>query len=638
MKKVHFLSAALMALALTACNDEPMADKNPLGPAGNTEGQFIGISISNAANYGSRADDENTTIESGYVTGTADENHINKDQLHFLFFDRLGNPFTMQVDNKYADGVIVKEETNWIKPVNIIDDSKPNQNIGNVPSNGQIGVGGNDDKTNAVLLLGKSLDEAYQGVIPSRIICVANVDDEFVNNNYANKSIAQLIQELEEGNNAPIHRELYTVKDNKKTDFVMTSSTYFNGKNVICWSEITPSNFSANSQTALNNPVQIYIERLASKVSINSLPEGENRIVKNNDGSVMKFNYHYLTGTGANEEVKISNDVNVIAEPTGWLLRSASKQNFGIKHLMNGNLSSSYFEKAEHFNSGVRSFWASTSSYHGIEKFIPATDLTKNNFFTDNNKPIAEYIFANTNDPFLEGEDGDGIESYRTKVNFARSFATKILVGVKIYTVEDGVTEVPVDAETAQLMLWAGNYYTPDALCKVLEDSKLTTAEKNEGWGICYARVSTRTQNVGHCNVRFFKSKNRAHHRKDVTITEGEDIGKAPATGANFVALTTADNVPAALYWNGMGYYILNIANDTKCTKIGHEFFDQMMYGVVRNHSYVYDLVYFVGLGTPITNPNIPTEPENPAESDGYVAAKLNVLDWRVVSNTTTLQ
>ena len=98
MKKVHLLSAALMALALTACNDDPIADKTPLGPAGTTEGQFIGINITNAANAGSRADEDDSSVkDQQYVTGTADENHIDKNQLHFLFFDRLGNPFTMMV-------------------------------------------------------------------------------------------------------------------------------------------------------------------------------------------------------------------------------------------------------------------------------------------------------------------------------------------------------------------------------------------------------------------------------------------------------------------------------------------------------------------------------------------------------------
>lgn len=631
MKKIHFLSAALMALALTACNDDPIADKTPLGPSGDTEGQFIGISIANAANASSRADgdEDGPLFEDKYVTGSRDENFIDKDQLHFLFFDRLGNPFIMQMDNKYADGVVVKEETNWVKPTNIIDNEKPNQNVGNVQT------GGNDATTNAVLLLGKAPD-AYQGVIPSRIVCIANVDDEFVKANYANKSIAQLMQELNDDGttDAPIHTELYKENGTKKDHFVMTSSTYFGGNPqlVRCWSEISPSNFSADAQTAMKNPVQIYIERLAAKVYIESMPEGNDKIVKGNDGNTLEFTYHMLEGTGANERVVVSEPVNVIVEPTGWNLNSTSERNFGIKHLMNGNATSSFFAQAADFNQGVRSFWASTSSYHNIERFVPQTDLTKK-FGTNE----AEYIFANTNDPFLEGEENDGVESYRGNVNFARSFATKLLIGVNIYTVPRGVTTVAEGTAPAKLMLWAGNYYTPEALCKVLEDSKLTADEKAEGWGICYARVSTRTQRSGHCNVRFFKSKTASHARKDVTITTGENVGHAPATNPNsFVALTTADNVPAALYWNGMGYYILNIDNNLKCTK--GEDAGKRMYGVVRNHVYAYDLLYFVGLGTPVTNPTIPTEPENPSESDGYVAAKLNVLDWRVITNMTTLQ
>lgn len=616
MKKVHFLSAALMALALTACNDDPVGDKNPLGPAGSTEGEFIGITITNSANYGSRAegDDDNvTTITSGYITGTADENFIDKDKLHFLFFDRLGNPFTMQLDNNYADGVEVQEATNWVKPLNLVDDTGVNT--------GHVATGGNDDKTKAVLLLGKSADLAYQGIRPSRIVCLANIDDAKVASDYANKSIAELMEELSEGDNAPLE---YDLRDDKG-HFLMTSSTYFDGTNVVCWSDITAANFCSTPEDAVKAPVQIYIERLAAKVSVNQIPT-DNKVKAANGTDPLKLTYHYIDKDG---KVTLSETSEVLVKTTGWMVNDDHQRNYGIKHLMNGKLSSSYFKEAKDFNAGVRSFWASTSSLQDVEQFIPA-DFKKaeNGVFTADNKPRTEYIFANTCDPFLEGEDGDGVESYRTKVNFARSYATKVLVGAEIYVVPEGTEAIAEDAEPTQLMLWAGNYYTPEALCKILYDGRLTDEQRNEGFVVCYARAVTRTQNIGHCNVKFYITKTKANANKDVT--------KADGTRPDGLTALNEKTVPAALYWNGMCYYILNIDNNTICTKGDHD--GDRMYGVVRNTAYVYNLNYFVGLGTPVTNPEIPTEPENPSETDGYVAAKLNVLDWRVVTNSTILQ
>ena len=209
---------------------------------------------------------------------------------------------------------------------------------------------------------------------------------------------------------------------------------------------------------------------------------------------------------------------------------------------------------------------------------------------------------------------------------------------MNLYTVPVGTEDVQVDVQQpAQLMLWGGMYFTPEALCMTLEEDNtgtvLTAAEKAAGWKICYARVATNSRDpkTGHCHVTFYKTTRNELAHQNITQANG---GLPNYTNESLQRIST-NNVPAALYWNGMGYYIINIANNTYATKLDEQ---PLMYGVVRNHSYVYNLTNYVGLGTPVTNPNIPTEPENPSESDGYIAAKLNVLDWRVIHHNTTLQ
>ncbi len=61
-------------------------------------------------------------------------------------------------------------------------------------------------------------------------------------------------------------------------------------------------------------------------------------------------------------------------------------------------------------------------------------------------------------------------------------------------------------------------------------------------------------------------------------------------------------------------------------------------YGVVRNHSYQVEITSIKGFGTPVYYPD--TEkiiPTLPSDDKTYLAAKISVLSWRVVSSTVDL-
>lgn len=67
-------------------------------------------------------------------------------------------------------------------------------------------------------------------------------------------------------------------------------------------------------------------------------------------------------------------------------------------------------------------------------------------------------------------------------------------------------------------------------------------------------------------------------------------------------------------------------------------------YGVVRNHVYQITINGISGFGTPVYDPT-PTEPdddedidpETPTDDASYLAAKVNILAWRIVSKEVTL-
>lgn len=605
MKKVHFLSAALMALALTACNDEPI-DKAQSNPVGETGGKYIAVNLRNA-DAGSRADFD-------YVEGVGNENDITNGQLHFFFYDRNGEPFSMT--GKHISGEVMPDDsnnpTNWVKPVILDSNNNPvpiDPDHVNTDAN-------NPSNKEAVLILGDA-EGFYEGRIPSRIICVANITDEEARTMYANKSINQLLKDYKTDatSTSPLHKKL----TNDDGNFIMTSSTYYYNGEIICWSEIESGMIQGTAAKAKANPVNIYIERIASKVSVKSYPA--NPYVLNNTGEVMSIDFSYVE----DNTIKEKKGQNVIMEPIGWDVNTCSRQVFGIKHLLkettagSGILISDFFDLSKEpgtLSVGHRSFWASTSSINTVSNFIPSE--------LKNEEGQEIYVMPNTRDPLLEGNGKSGVDRLRGFQNFARCFATKILFATKIHVVDPGTPYEQVEGtQPDQLMYWGGAYYTPEALCMILE--------KNAGEKIAYARILDPDDEDGHYKVEFYALGPGSIDKA------GQDITN-PKTGMllDDIDAEVISNIPAAQYWNGLAYYIINISNNLQATS--EKYNGKNMYGLVRNAAYFYNFEKYIGLGTPVPAPEAETKVENPTESDAFIAARLNILNWRLINEHTILQ
>lgn len=60
-------------------------------------------------------------------------------------------------------------------------------------------------------------------------------------------------------------------------------------------------------------------------------------------------------------------------------------------------------------------------------------------------------------------------------------------------------------------------------------------------------------------------------------------------------------------------------------------------YGVVRNHSYRITINTISGFGTPVYNPDEVIDPVIPKDTETFLAARINVLSWRVVPSSVDL-
>ncbi len=87
----------------------------------------------------------------------------------------------------------------------------------------------------------------------------------------------------------------------------------------------------------------------------------------------------------------------------------------------------------------------------------------------------------------------------------------------------------------------------------------------------------------------------------------------------------------AVIYKNGMTYYWTSVKHLGAAGKTGQ-------FGMVRNHFYQVDVTKITGFGTAVYNPDNEFVPVTPDEDPmTYLAARINVLSWRVVANGVEL-
>ncbi|MBO5892832.1 MAG: Mfa1 fimbrilin C-terminal domain-containing protein [Alistipes sp.] len=88
---------------------------------------------------------------------------------------------------------------------------------------------------------------------------------------------------------------------------------------------------------------------------------------------------------------------------------------------------------------------------------------------------------------------------------------------------------------------------------------------------------------------------------------------------------------PAKIWKDGMTYYYGDVKHIGIAGSVGE-------FGIVRNHSYKVSITGVKGWGTPIYDPTLQVVPVKPTDKETYIAAEINVLSWRVVSQDVTLQ
>lgn len=242
-------------------------------------------------------------------------------------------------------------------------------------------------------------------------------------------------------------------------------------------------------------------------------------------------------------------------------------------------------------------------------------DANFRSYWANSYEPEA-YTFYSYN----EVVEGSTNLAYCHENTSGKETATTLLVAAKIKA--EGK-----DAET--IIKYKGMYYTEEGLNTYI-NSQLSE---------CYYTVDAYTDEQGQTVT---KSNDWSSYLKVQASTEADAkpwaveivLDGQPATAtAEEVAAAQAiiDGLDKGMQWtDGDAYFYVPIK---------HNVANQDLEGVVRNHFYQLSVNSISGLGTPVYDPSEKIEFfEKPTDEEYYIAAKIQILKWNMVSQDVALE
>lgn len=372
--------------------------------------------------------------------------------------------------------------------------------------------------------------------------------------------------------------------------FIMSNSAHKNAAGGIYATPLEITNFKESADAAMANPVKVYVERVAAKVRLNT-------------PNVIDHKYALLKKGGGNMTI---GSEQIYAKIIGWDLYNDYTESYLIKKLPN----LAYNDEFEGFYwnspSNHRSYWAESYAQTINDQFNWNTMTYPTSMYCCENTTGNEETAANLRTKVvlkaeLQDASGDPVEIARWFSNdyLGRANLIQAVSNTLVNTYYYGV--VTTNGSTTDTTF---NSITAADLMAVAGDG--TNAEVYQ----VYFQLSTEAE---------FGTAKTWYKRTGDKFTAIDNA----ALNAEFIANIT----PALLYSDGQTYYYTDIKH------LGTSI------GVVRNHVYDVNITSITGYGTPvvydkytITTPVVPED-----DKETFVAAEINILSWRVVTNNVDL-
>lgn len=592
MKKFMMLSSVLAsALMLTVASCSSSDDITGGNASGNAEGttSYIAINLNSVGN----APTSRASYDQGggkYDDGEANENKITT--VRFYFYNADGTSYTLQTAGE-------KGSKNYIDYEVELGEGNPDNTVSGT--------------TSAVLVL-----NGESNVAPASMLAVVNpsVNTEMLDGTTANRW-------------STMRTEMKGTKFNDATNgFMMSNSTYEDGGKDLCTTQLTGKTFSSATD-ATNNPVEVFVERVNAKVKTDVDNANFEKVNTGVELDGVNFNGKYKTKAPVGDLATVQPDgstkkTSVYAYIEAWGLGDEDGQAMLYKQIdvQNWTDATLGFSATNPWSVAAyhRCFWGKSVAFGGT-----STNSPVNHPYKDIKAELGTALYTLPNTPTsYDGVYTDPMKSYLTKIMVAARLA---------YTDEAG------NVHPAEICTYKGQKFLGKDNVKKIIASDLNTYFKKT----TSATTGEDTYTQIEASDIDFSSK--------VTSTSGLKLQNYQVVadlrsgltelyqkkGGSYVPVAVAtvkaemQSVPVDISNGGRTYYYTPIEHLGKVNT-------PAKYGVVRNHSYQVEISSIKGFGTPVYNPDSETIiPTLPSDDLTYLAAKISVLSWRVVSSKVNL-
>lgn len=579
------LATALMMTVVSCSSSDDITGGN-----GNAEGttSYIAINLNSVGNAPtSRAYNQG---EGTYDDGEDKENNITK--VRFYFYNADGTSYTLQSAGENGE--------------------KPSKNYIDY----QVKLGGeNHDNTvsgttSAVLVL-----NGESNVAPAAMLTVVNpdVNTEMLDGATANRW-------------STMRTEMKGKKFNDPTNgFMMSNSTYEDGGKDLCTTQLTGKTFSSAAD-AKNSPVDVFVERVNAKVKTTVGDANFVKVTTDVELGGVNFNGKYKTKDPVGELTTVQPDgstknTSVYAYIDAWGLGDEDGQAMLYKQIdvQNWTDATLGFSATNPWSVAAyhRCFWGKSVAFGGT-----STNSPVNHPYKDINAEFGKalYTLPNTPTTYEQGAFTDPMKSYLTKIVVAARLAY-----------DDAGTVRPAEICTYKGQKFLGKDNVKNVIARELRTyfKKTTSGSVDTYTPIEASDIDFSSKVTSTSGLKLQNYQVVADLRSGLT-----DLYQKKGGSYVPVAVATVraemQQAPVDISNGGRTYYY---------TPIKHlgDVNTPAEYGVVRNHSYQVEILSIKGFGTPVYNPDSEIIPVLPSDDKTYLAAKISVLSWRVVSDKVDL-